>query len=91
MYASVRRYDGVDPGDVDEIVRRVEEGFIPIIAPVGPLTSRQMDLYLRWTSGQTDGWTEPEFNDFDAIPFRFAPGRRKQYPDGIPHIGTLTL
>lgn len=32
MYASVRRYDGVDPRSVEEIVRRVEEGFVPIIS-----------------------------------------------------------
>jgi len=32
MYASVRRYEGVDPGSVEEIVRRVEEGFVPIIS-----------------------------------------------------------
>jgi hypothetical protein len=32
MYASVRRYEGVDPGSVEEIVRRAEEGFVPIIS-----------------------------------------------------------
>ena len=29
-YASIRRYDGVS--DVDEIIRRVEEGFVPILS-----------------------------------------------------------
>jgi hypothetical protein len=32
MYVSVRRYDGVDPGDAKEIVRRVDQGFVPIIS-----------------------------------------------------------
>ena len=31
MYASVRRYE-TDPGSVDELMRRVEEGFVPIIS-----------------------------------------------------------
>ena len=29
-YASIRRYDGVS--DVDEVIRRVEEGFVPILS-----------------------------------------------------------
>ena len=32
MYASVRRYTGIDPDSVDEIVRRAEEGFVPIVS-----------------------------------------------------------
>ena len=31
MYASVRRYE-MDPGSVDELMRRVEEGFVPIVS-----------------------------------------------------------
>jgi len=31
MYASVRRYE-TDPGSVDELMRRVEEGFVPIVS-----------------------------------------------------------
>jgi len=31
MYASVRRYE-MDPGSVDEVMRRVEEGFVPIVS-----------------------------------------------------------
>jgi hypothetical protein len=31
MYVSVRRYQ-VDPSNVEEIVRRVEEGFVPIVS-----------------------------------------------------------
>ena len=30
MYASVRRYK-TDPGSADELVRRVDEGFVPIV------------------------------------------------------------
>ena len=33
MYASIRRYQ-VDPGSVDEVVKRAEEGFMPIVAEV---------------------------------------------------------
>ena len=32
MYASVRRYEGIDPDSVDEIVRRAKEGFVPIVS-----------------------------------------------------------
>ena len=41
MYASVRRYDGVDPGSVDEIVRLVEEegGFASIISKAPGFTA----------------------------------------------------
>lgn len=31
MYASIRRYN-MDPGSVDELMRRVNEGFVPIIS-----------------------------------------------------------
>lgn len=31
MYASVRRYK-MEPGSVEELMRRVEEGFVPIIS-----------------------------------------------------------
>lgn len=31
MYASIRRYN-MDPGSVDELMRRVREGFVPIIS-----------------------------------------------------------
>ena len=30
MYASIRRYEGLS--SIDEIVKRVEEGFVPIIS-----------------------------------------------------------
>jgi hypothetical protein len=33
MYASIRRYK-MDPGSVEELMRRVREGFVPIIARV---------------------------------------------------------
>lgn len=33
MYVSVRRYK-TDPGSVDELLRRVEEGFVPILSGV---------------------------------------------------------
>ena len=32
MYASVRRYEGIKPDSVDEIVRQVEESFVPSIS-----------------------------------------------------------
>lgn len=31
MYASIRRYN-MEPGSVDELMRRVNEGFVPIIS-----------------------------------------------------------
>jgi len=31
MYVSVRRYK-MEPGSVDELMRRVEEGFVPIVS-----------------------------------------------------------
>ncbi len=31
VFISIRVYDGVDPGDQDEIVARVDEGFLPIL------------------------------------------------------------
>lgn len=32
MYASVRYYEGIHPDDMDELMRRVDEGFKPIIS-----------------------------------------------------------
>ncbi|HXV84220.1 MAG TPA: hypothetical protein VEG60_30590 [Candidatus Binatia bacterium] len=32
MYASVRRYEGINPDSVDEIVRQVGESFVPSIS-----------------------------------------------------------
>jgi len=32
MYASIRRYEGIAPASVDELTRRVQEGFVPIIS-----------------------------------------------------------
>ncbi len=32
MYTSIRRYEGVSPGTIEEIVKLVEEGFVPIIS-----------------------------------------------------------
>ena len=32
MYASVRQYEGIKPDSVDEIVRQVEESFVPSIS-----------------------------------------------------------
>jgi hypothetical protein len=34
MYASVRRYEGIDPDLVDEISKRVGEGAVPIISGI---------------------------------------------------------
>ncbi len=33
MYTAIRRYQ-VDPGSVDEITRRVQNGFVPLIRQV---------------------------------------------------------
>lgn len=33
MYASIRRYN-VEPGSVEEIARRVQDGFVPIITKI---------------------------------------------------------
>lgn len=32
MHVSIRRYEGLDPGSVDEIVKRAGEGFVPIVS-----------------------------------------------------------
>lgn len=32
MHASIRRYEGLDPGSVNEIVKRAGEGFVPIVS-----------------------------------------------------------
>jgi hypothetical protein len=32
MHASIRRYEGLDPGSVDQIVQRAGEGFVPIVS-----------------------------------------------------------
>ncbi len=34
MYTSIRRYEGVSAGTIEEITRLVEEGFVPIISAV---------------------------------------------------------
>ena len=34
MYASVRRYEGVDPDLVDEIIKRTREGAVPLISGI---------------------------------------------------------
>lgn len=35
MHTTIRRYDGVKPDKVDEIIRRVKEGFVPLISSSG--------------------------------------------------------
>ncbi len=32
MYTSIRRYEGLSPGTIEEIVKVVEEGFVPIVS-----------------------------------------------------------
>ena len=34
MYTAIRRYEGVDPGRVDELIQRVEREFVPIVSQV---------------------------------------------------------
>jgi hypothetical protein len=34
MYTTIRRYEGIDPGRVDELMQRVEQGFVPIVSQV---------------------------------------------------------
>ena len=40
MYTSFRRYQ-VDPSNVDEIIRRVNEGFVPIVSSVAGFIAYQ--------------------------------------------------
>jgi hypothetical protein len=35
MHTTIRRYDGVKSDKIEEIVRRVKEGFVPIISSSG--------------------------------------------------------
>ncbi|MFW2368533.1 MAG: hypothetical protein ACN4GW_19120 [Desulforhopalus sp.] len=35
MHTTIRQYNGVEPGTVDEIIKRVREGFLPIISSSG--------------------------------------------------------
>lgn len=32
MYTSIRRYEGLSPGTIEEIIKLVEEGFVPIVS-----------------------------------------------------------
>jgi hypothetical protein len=32
MHLSIRRYEGLIPGNVEETIKRVEEGFVPIVS-----------------------------------------------------------
>lgn len=41
MHTTIRRYDGVKPDKVEEIVKRVKEGFMPIISSSGGFVSYQ--------------------------------------------------
>jgi hypothetical protein len=34
MYTTIRRYEGIDPSRVDELMQRVEQGFVPIVGQV---------------------------------------------------------
>lgn len=35
MHTTIRQYNGIEPGAVDEIIKRVREGFLPIISSSG--------------------------------------------------------
>lgn len=35
MHTTIRRYEGVNPDTISEIIKRVEEGFVPIIRSSG--------------------------------------------------------
>jgi hypothetical protein len=69
----------------------------PIIEPVEPLTEEQQAIldewradvaYCDWGCGE-DG-NGGQYGILDSILWKFGPGWRKQYPDGIPAIGTVT-
>ena len=32
MYTSIRRYEGLIPSRIEELIKRVEEGFVPIVS-----------------------------------------------------------
>jgi hypothetical protein len=34
MHASIRRYEGLDPASVEQIIQRAGEGFVPIVSEV---------------------------------------------------------
>ena len=42
MYTSIRRYEGVSPGAIEEIVKLVEEGFVPIVSAGAGFISYQL-------------------------------------------------
>lgn len=32
MYTSIRKYEGIDPNIIDEVIRGVEESFVPVLS-----------------------------------------------------------
>lgn len=56
MYASIRQYDGLD--SMDEVVRRAEEGFVPIISE-----GRGFVAYYLIDAGDGKGATISIFED----------------------------
>jgi hypothetical protein len=34
VHTSIRRYEGINPDTVEELIKRVEEGFVPIVSAV---------------------------------------------------------
>lgn len=34
MHTSIRRYEGLIPGRIEELIKRVEDGFVPIVSAV---------------------------------------------------------
>ena len=35
MHTTIRRYEGINPATLEEIIRRIKEGFVPIISSSG--------------------------------------------------------
>ncbi len=57
MYAAIRRYH-TDPGSVDEVARRVNEGFVPLVSDMQGFVA-----YFALNAGQGEFGTVSVFED----------------------------
>lgn len=71
--------------------RKKTDDETPVIEPVD-LTAEQRRILRQWERNEIDDWDcgddgdTGEYGIFDSIEWRFGPGWRERYPEGIPTL-----
>jgi hypothetical protein len=62
----------------------------PVIEVAGELSDELQRIYDDWIANEIDEWEVEQYELLDGIPFKFAPGWRKEYPNNIPLLSNVT-